>query len=48
MLEINTTCVTPHVVLETSGHVTRFSDLLVKDVKTGVGYRADKLLVEWL
>lgn len=48
MLEINTTCITPHVVLENSGHVARFTDLLVKDVKTGQGYRADKLLSEWL
>jgi glycyl-tRNA synthetase len=48
MLEINTTCITPHVVLEHSGHVSRFTDLLVKDVKTGTGHRADKLLAEWL
>jgi glycyl-tRNA synthetase len=48
ILEINTTCVTPHAVLESSGHVLRFSDLMVKDVKTGAGFRADKLLIEWL
>jgi len=39
---------TPHIVLEHSGHVSRFTDLLVKDVKTGQGHRADKLLSEWL
>ena len=44
MLEVNTTCITPHIVLEHSGHVARFTDLLVKDVKTGQGHRADKLL----
>jgi glycyl-tRNA synthetase len=48
MLEVNTTCMTPHIVLEHSGHVSRFTDLLVKDVKTGQGHRADKLLSEWL
>ncbi len=36
------------MVLETSGHVARFADQLVKDLKTGAGFRADKLLVEWL
>jgi glycyl-tRNA synthetase len=28
------------------GHVERFSDLIVKDVKIGTGFRADKLLIE--
>ena len=48
MLEVNTTCITPHVVLKNSGHVDRFTDLLVKDVKNGQGFRADKLLSEWI
>jgi len=48
MLEVSTTCITPSVVLENSGHVSRFTDLLVKDLKTGQGYRADKLLADWL
>ena len=48
MLEINTTCITPHVVLENSGHVSRFTDLMVRDVKTGQGFRADKLISEWI
>lgn len=48
MLEINCTCITPSVVLEHSGHVARFTDLLVKDVKNNQGFRADKLLSEWL
>ena len=48
MLEISTTCITPHVVLEKSGHVQKFSDLMVKDLKTNAGYRADKLINEWI
>ena len=48
MLEINCTCTTPHVVLEHSGHVAKFADVLVKDVKTGQGYRADKVISEWI
>jgi glycyl-tRNA synthetase len=48
MLEINCTCVTPHVVLEHSGHVAKFTDLMVKDVKNGQGFRADKLISEWV
>lgn len=48
MLEIGTTCITPHLVLESSGHVAKFMDLMVKDVKTGQGYRADKLISEWI
>ena len=48
MLEINTTCITPHVVLENSGHVAKFTDLMVRDVKTKAPFRADKLLAEWI
>lgn len=33
-------------MLETSGHVEKFNDLMVKDVATGDCYRADKLLAE--
>jgi glycyl-tRNA synthetase len=44
MLEINCTCITPHVVLENSGHVAKFADILVKDLKTGQGHRADKVI----
>eukprot|EP00743_Colponemidia_sp_Colp-15_P002864 GILK01003102.1.p1 GENE.GILK01003102.1~~GILK01003102.1.p1 ORF type:complete len:703 (-),score=136.42 GILK01003102.1:135-2201(-) len=46
MLEVQCTCLTPEVVLKTSGHVEKFTDLMVKDVKTGDCYRADKLLAE--
>ena len=44
MLEMECTCLTPEPVLKTSGHVDRFTDLMVKDVVTGDCYRADKLL----
>eukprot|EP00559_Dactyliosolen_fragilissimus_P006532 CAMPEP_0184861516 /NCGR_PEP_ID=MMETSP0580-20130426/6184_1 /TAXON_ID=1118495 /ORGANISM="Dactyliosolen fragilissimus" /LENGTH=726 /DNA_ID=CAMNT_0027359043 /DNA_START=110 /DNA_END=2290 /DNA_ORIENTATION=- len=44
MLEMECTCLTPEPVLKTSGHVERFTDLMVKDVETGECFRADKLL----
>ena len=48
MLEISVTNITPESVFLASGHVKRFTDLLVKDSKTKFGYRADKLLAEWI
>lgn len=44
MLEMECTCLTPEPVLKTSGHVDRFTDLMVKDTETGECFRADKLL----
>lgn len=44
MLEMECTCLTPEVVLKTSGHVDRFTDLMVKDPETAECFRADKLL----
>ena len=44
MLEVDTTVLTPHEVLKTSGHVDRFTDYMVKDMKTGDFFRADHLL----
>jgi len=44
MLEMECTCLTPEAVLKTSGHVERFTDLMVKDPATGECFRADKLL----
>mmetsp|Transcript_8413 Transcript_8413/g.13323 ORF Transcript_8413/g.13323 Transcript_8413/m.13323 type:complete len:710 (-) Transcript_8413:854-2983(-) len=44
MLEMECTCLTPEVVLKTSGHVDRFTDLMVRDPQTGECFRADKLL----
>jgi glycyl-tRNA synthetase len=48
MLEIGATCLTPEIVLKTSGHVDRFTDFAVKDLKTGICYRADKLVQEFI
>jgi glycyl-tRNA synthetase len=44
MLELDTTCITPATVFETSGHVARFADWMVKDTKTGDVLRADHLV----
>jgi len=44
MLEICGTCLTPEIVLKTSGHVAKFEDLMVKDLKKGTHYRIDKLI----
>jgi len=48
MLELEGTCLTPEPVLRTSGHVEKFTDLLVEDAETGAPYRADHLLEEHL
>jgi glycyl-tRNA synthetase len=48
MLEVSCTALTPEAVLIASGHVERFSDLMVKDSVTDAGYRADKLVRELL
>lgn len=48
MLEVTTTCITPQTVLKASGHVDKFSDLLVLDSKTKEPYRADKVVTEVL
>lgn len=44
MLEVDTTIMTPAPVFETSGHVARFADWMVKDAKTGEVLRADHLV----
>lgn len=44
MLEVDTCMLTPEIVLKTSGHVDRFADHMVKDVKTGECFRADHLI----
>ncbi|PFH33530.1 glycyl-tRNA synthetase [Besnoitia besnoiti] len=46
MLEVSGPCLTPHIVLKTSGHVDRFTDLMVKDTVTSDCLRADKYLEE--
>ncbi|XP_057970300.1 glycine--tRNA ligase, mitochondrial 1-like [Malania oleifera] len=47
MLEVDCPCVTPERVLKASGHVDKFTDLMVKDEKTGTCYRADHLLKDF-
>jgi glycyl-tRNA synthetase len=44
MLEVECPCVTPKVVLKASGHVEKFTDLMVRDLETSSCYRADHLL----
>lgn len=48
MLEIECCNLTPKAVLQTSGHVDRFTDFMVQDIETKTCYRADKLLKEYL
>lgn len=48
MLEVDTTMLTPHEVLKTSGHVDKFADWMCKDLKTGEIFRADHLVEEVL
>ncbi|CCI44539.1 unnamed protein product [Albugo candida] len=44
LLELECTNLMPEIVLKTSGHVDRFTDLMVKCLKSGECYRADKLV----
>ncbi|CAG9535596.1 unnamed protein product [Cercopithifilaria johnstoni] len=44
MLEVDCSVLTPESVLKASGHVDRFSDWMVKDLKTGECFRADHLI----
>ena len=48
MLEVGCTNMMLSDVLKTSGHVEKFEDLMVKDVKTGTPRRADKVIQEWI
>ncbi|KAI3891027.1 hypothetical protein MKW98_007332 [Papaver atlanticum] len=47
MLEVDCPCITPEVVLQASGHVDKFTDLMVKDEITGACHRADHLLKDF-
>ena len=42
--QVECPAVTPEVVLQASGHVERFTDLMVTDSVTGDCHRADHLL----
>ncbi|KAA3680240.1 glycyl-tRNA synthetase [Paragonimus westermani] len=44
LLEVDCSMLTPAPVLQASGHVERFADLMVKDIKTGECFRADHLI----
>ncbi|XP_044750626.1 glycine--tRNA ligase isoform X2 [Coccinella septempunctata] len=44
MLEVDAVTLTPEPVLKASGHVDRFADLMVKDLKTGECFRLDHLI----
>ena len=48
MLEVGCTSLMLGEVLKTSGHVDKFEDLMVKDMKTGTPRRADKLIQEFI
>ena len=44
MLEVDCTSLTPEHVLKASGHVDKFADVMVKDVKNGECFRLDHLI----
>lgn len=48
MLELDCTIMTKYDVFKTSGHVDRFTDLMVRDLKTNDYLRADHLLEDHL
>ncbi|KAL3311426.1 hypothetical protein Ciccas_009993 [Cichlidogyrus casuarinus] len=48
LLEVDCSMLTPEQVLQVSGHVERFTDFMVKDLKTGECFRADHLIEGFL
>ncbi|XP_068250973.1 glycine--tRNA ligase isoform X2 [Palaemon carinicauda] len=44
MLKVNCSILTPEPVLKASGHVDKFADYMVKDVKSGECFRLDHLI----
>lgn len=44
MLEVDCSILTPEPVLQASGHVERFADLMVKDLTNGECFRLDHLI----
>jgi len=48
MLEVECSMLTPEPILRASGHVERFADFMVKDLKTGECFRADHLIKDSL
>ncbi|GAB0095348.1 Glycyl-tRNA synthetase [Sergentomyia squamirostris] len=48
MLEVDCSILTPECVLQASGHVERFADLMTKDIKSGECFRLDHLIKNFL
>lgn len=48
MLEVDCSILTPEPVLKASGHVDRFADYMVKDLKSGECFRLDHLIKNFL
>lgn len=48
MFELDCSAMTPHAVLETSGHVEKFTDAMCKDPKSGEKFRADHFVEQAL
>jgi glycyl-tRNA synthetase len=48
MLQVQTAALTPEIVFQTSGHVDKFQDYMVRDLTTHECYRADHLLEDVL
>lgn len=48
MLEVDCSVLSPEPVLKASGHVDRFADLMVKDLKNGECFRLDHLIKNFL
>ncbi len=44
MLEVDCAILTPEIVLQASGHVKKFADVMVRDMVTNEPYRADHLI----
>lgn len=44
MHQVDCTILTPESVLRASGHMAKFADMMVKDVKTNESFRVDHLL----
>lgn len=44
MLEVDCSILTPELVLKASGHLSKFSDIMLRDVVTNDSFRADHLI----
>ncbi len=44
MLEVDCSILTPEIVLKASGHLSKFSDIMLRDVVTNDSFRADHLI----